>query len=136
MKIVELIKLLNNCKQLMTNNDTETHVNRATIKCCFPHINCCFPHITGCKDSCQGRQPGSSYPSYCGPCSRYFVCILNVVVYRYCRNNQCLIKDSCGEYLSAICLSSKSFLNNTGNTKRIIVNLKVYETESGREAFI
>ncbi|KAI0212551.1 hypothetical protein LSAT2_002528, partial [Lamellibrachia satsuma] len=49
-----------------------------------------------CKDSCQGKQPGISYPSYCGPCSRYFVCIRKVVVYRYCSNNQCLIKDSCG----------------------------------------
>ncbi|KAI0212556.1 hypothetical protein LSAT2_002533 [Lamellibrachia satsuma] len=52
----------------------------------------------GCSDSCRGRRPGISYPSYCGPCNRYYVCIGVKIIYRYCsRNNQCLIKGVCGQ---------------------------------------
>ncbi|KAI0213514.1 hypothetical protein LSAT2_001446 [Lamellibrachia satsuma] len=51
----------------------------------------------GCSDTCQGKQPGSLHPSYCGPCNQYYVCSGVKIIYKYCSgNNQCLIKGVCG----------------------------------------
>ncbi|KAI0212545.1 hypothetical protein LSAT2_002522 [Lamellibrachia satsuma] len=50
-----------------------------------------------CSDSCNGKLPDISYPSYCGPCNRYYKCIGINIIYSYCpENNQCLIKGVCG----------------------------------------
>ncbi|KAI0212554.1 hypothetical protein LSAT2_002531 [Lamellibrachia satsuma] len=53
--------------------------------------------VQGCGlDTCNGRPNGVSFPSLCGPCHYYYVCIRRVIVYRWCsRSNQCIINGRC-----------------------------------------
>ncbi|KAI0232357.1 hypothetical protein LSAT2_017311 [Lamellibrachia satsuma] len=51
----------------------------------------------GCAlDTCNGKPSDVSFPSMCGPCHYYYVCIRMVIVYRWCSaSNLCVINGHC-----------------------------------------